>query len=976
MTRWPWLVIMLWLALPVALWMTTPPLHESIKQHPVPLVPASAPSVITAAQMSGAFKESNSDNLLLAVLTNDKGFGPGDEEKYRAVVTALRDDKSDVLMVQDIFTTPQLREVLEAKDHKAWILPVVIAGSLDTPQGYDAYHRVGELIHRTVGDGDLNATLTGPSATVADLTDVGDADMGRIEIATAALVLVILLLVYRNVVTMAIPLASIGLCLWTARGLVSALTQVGLGISNETVILMTAMMAGAGTDYAVFLISRYHEELRGGRCSTDAVVASLTNVGKVVFASAATVAVTFLCMSFAKLGLLSTVGPALALTVGVGLLGAFSLLPALLTLAGKRGWVNPGRDLTTKFWSRSGERIVAKPARHLAVSVLVLGVLATFGCFVTFNWDESRTLPATTESNRGYAAIDDHFPAAVIPTYLVIHSPRDLRTPRSLADLEMVAAREAQLPHMMEVRGITRPLGHPLEQAQVSFQAGEVGSRLQEAAGQIDENRDNLTRLTSGANELAAALGSVRETVHAAAGEAGSALAVVTSPKLAEAQSLMTKVADSGMIDEVTQLAGTLPQTPQTREVTSTIRNLRGTFSTAMGQLNSLRNAVPSPAELANVQSGADQLATGSAQLADGVRRLVDSTGNLASGLHEASAFLLNLKHNAGDDPAMGGFYLPADALVNTDLRHAADIFVSPDGHTVRYLVQTAYNPSSNQAMDQVDLIEDVAHRAQPNTTLSDAHISTTGFPVLNRDLRGYYNQDMKFIMAVTLLVVFFILVLLLRAIVAPLHLIVSVVVSYMSALGLGVIVFQVLGHTPLSWTVPGMAFIVLVAVGADYNMLLISRVRDESPESVSIGVVKTVTATGGVITSAGLIFAASMFGLLFGSITGMVQAGFIIGVGLLVDTFVVRTITVPALAVLIGRANWWPTLWARPPVILPEFDGLLEVINDPDEDFTTEEVACYIRQRRAQLDREHSRTERDPHADQLQFEEAGWTLG
>jgi RND superfamily putative drug exporter len=113
---------------------------------------------------------------------------------------------------------------------------------------------------------------------------------------------------------------------------------------------------------------------------------------------------------------------------------------------------------------------------------------------------------------------------------------------------------------------------------------------------------------------------------------------------------------------------------------------------------------------------------------------------------------------------------------------------------------------------------------------------------------------------------------------------------------------------------VPGIAFIVLVAVGADYNMLLISRVRDESPYGVRSGVIRTVGSTGGVITSAGVIFAASMFGLLFGSIAGMVQAGFIIGVGLLVDTFIVRTVTVPALAVLVGRANWWPTLWGRPP--------------------------------------------------------------
>jgi RND superfamily putative drug exporter len=99
-----------------------------------------------------------------------------------------------------------------------------------------------------------------------------------------------------------------------------------------------------------------------------------------------------------------------------------------------------------------------------------------------------------------------------------------------------------------------------------------------------------------------------------------------------------------------------------------------------------------------------------------------------------------------------------------------------------------------------------------------------------------------------------------------------------------------------------------LVAVGADYNMLLISRIRDESPHGVRVGVIRTVGSTGGVITSAGLIFAASMFGLVSASINTMAQAGFTIGIGIVLDTFLVRTVTVPALAAMIGQANWWPS--------------------------------------------------------------------
>ena len=167
-----------------------------------------------------------------------------------------------------------------------------------------------------------------------------------------------------------------------------------------------------------------------------------------------------------------------------------------------------------------------------------------------------------------------------------------------------------------------------------------------------------------------------------------------------------------------------------------------------------------------------------------------------------------------------------------------------------------------------------------------------------------------------TIIVVLLILIVLLRAIVAPLYLIGSVIISYLAALGLGVVVFQFILGQELHWSVPGLAFIILVAMGADYNMFLISRIRDESPRGIRSGVIRTVGYTGGVITAAGLIFAASMFGLLFASIGTIVQAGFVVGTGILLDTFLVRTVTVPAMAVLVGRANWWPSRWRlrRPP--------------------------------------------------------------
>ncbi len=293
----------------------------------------------------------------------------------------------------------------------------------------------------------------------------------------------------------------------------------------------------------------------------------------------------------------------------------------------------------------------------------------------------------------------------------------------------------------------------------------------------------------------------------------------------------------------------------------------------------------------------------------------MSQTLRMSGDLGDASEFLLAMKNDATSPSMAGGFYIPSQVLTSDDFKKAAEFFISADGHSARYLIQTELNPFSTAAMDQIIAITDTARQSQPNTALADGSIAMTGYPATLRDARDYYDHDIRFIIIVTIAVVLLILIALLRAVVAPLYLIASVVLSYLAALGLGVLTFQFILGEELHWSVPGLTFIILVAMGADYNMLLISRIRDESPRGIRSGVIRTVGATGGVITAAGLIFAASMFGLLFASISTIIQAGFVVGTGILLDTFLVRTVTVPAIAVLVGRGNWWPSRWKpRPP--------------------------------------------------------------
>lgn len=973
--RWPMAVIGVWVALAVVLPLTLPSLNEMAERHPLSMLPGDAPSSVAARQMTEAFQEPGSDDLLLVVLTDERGLGPAHEATYRKLVSALRDDPHDVVMLQDFVGTPALRSFLTSKDNKAWVLPVGLAGALGTPQSYASFKRVADIVRQSTAGSPLEVQLSGPAATVADLTVAGQRDRLPIEIAIAVLVLAVLLVVYRNPITMLLPLTGIGMSLVIAQSVVAGLSAfTGLGVSNQAIILLSAMIAGAGTDYAVFLISRYHDYVRRGETSDDAVRRALSSVGKVITASAATIGLTFLGISFAKMGVFSTVGVSSAIGVAVAYLAAITLLPAILAVVGPRGWVTPRRELTTRWWRRSGIRIVRRPKLHLVASVLVLILLASCVGLARYNYDDRKAVAASEPSSVGYAALERHFDLnQSIPSYVLVQSPRNLRTPQALADLEQMAERITQLPNIAMVSGITRPLGVVPPEFRATYQAGLVGDRLAAGSSMIAQNTGDLNRLAKGADTLATGLGDVRGQVTqiassvqqmvdafaalrsqyggdklvrnvevaaklvTAINELGNSMGISftaardmfawVGPVLAALQGnavcdldpscsetrghfqRLVAARDDGSLDRINDLARQLQSLQDKQSLSAALNQLGDAFTQITTVMRKMGLDTPGGAQatLTKLRQGADRSATGSREVANGVGQIVDQIQLMRTGLDQASAFLLSMKQNAAA-PAMAGFNIPPEVLQLADFQAAAKMFISPDGHSVRYLVLTKLDPFSPAAMDQVNAISAAAKSAQPNTTLADATISMGGYPAALRDTRDYYQKDIRFIIAVTVVVVLLTLMILLRAIVAPLYLVGSVVVSYFAALGIGVLTFQYVLGQPLHWTVPPLAFVVLVAVGADYNLLFASRLRDESPRGTRYGIIRTLSSTGGVITAAGVIFAASMWGLLFSSIGTVVQGGFVIGAGILLDTFLVRTVTVPAMATLVGKANWWPS--------------------------------------------------------------------
>jgi RND superfamily putative drug exporter len=965
------LVIGLWVVTAGMLAVLFPQLETVVKQQSVNLIPADMPSLQTVDRMSAAFGEQGSKTTVFAAMEDPDGLTPPVRQRYNVMVSRLRADSKHVRLVQDMLSDPVTSGQAVSHDGKAWYVPVGVNGTLGDLNTAESVQAVRTIAAESFRGSSTTVRVTGPPTTFGDQIDSVEKDLLLISLATAGLIAVILLIVYRSAFTASLPLLVIGVSLAVGRGVLSALGESGMQVSQFTIAFMMAILLGAGTDYSVFLISRYHEQRRQHVPADLAVISATATIGRVIMASAATVAFAFLVMVFARLSVFAAIGPACAIAVFVGFAATVTLFPPVLALAARRGIGEPKTDRTRRYWNWVAVAVVRRPVSLLVASLALVVGLAAVALTMHFSYDDRRGQPATTPSNEGYTLLDRHFRKDVVITeFMVVESPTDMRTGKGLADLDEMASRVSQLAGVTKVSGVTRPTGARLDQAQLGWQNGQIGDKMAGAVANGDAHKDDLGKLTNGADRLADGLAQLDTTLRTALTPLTGILSQVQStasqvqrfrPLLQHLSATVPAVdqairAGPGLREEAEQaqnaiaaidpLVGALnnspwcastPECAQIRDHTQVLVALRndGFFSqlaglgdlyqpgsnTAAGTVADVQNTVTSldkafgalgdPADLASnirrLQSGISQLAGGAQALATGVHTLADSNIEMLSGMSRVATQLQNsARGSIGSDNA-SGFYLPGDAFDNREFADMARHFLSRDGRTARFAIESSFNPYSSEAMKLAHEIIDVANSARPNTSLANATVSMAGFPAVNSDIQHLLGADFHQLGIATMLIVGLILVVLLRALVAPLYLLASVVLNYGAALGIGTLVFQYGLGKEIAWPVPLLAFILLVAVGADYNMLLISRLREESGRNVRIGVLRTVANTGSVITSAGIIFAASMFGLMLGSVDMMVQIGLVIGSGLLLDTFVVRTLTVPAIATLLREASWWP---------------------------------------------------------------------
>jgi RND superfamily putative drug exporter len=976
--RFRYAIIGAWVLAAIVLNIAIPQLSEVIKRDATPFLPNDSEVMRAYDTMGRKFGGQSAGGDVIVVLEDQKGLSAADYDYYATVVHRLKAHPDRVPFLTDYLTHPEFKEAAVSHDRRAIYLFAGLRTNVGTPGGDSDAFWVRDLL-KPGRPADLTTYVTGDSAIIADYQRSIDQSTQRTTVITLVLLLVILLAIYRSPVTPIIPLATIVTAIAVVRPVVALLGLHYIKVASFTETFILAIVFGAGTDYCIFMISRFREQRAHGDARPRALSTTTRRVGEAIASSAGTVVVGGLAMSTASVSLFSTTGPAIAVAVLVTLVAGLTLTPALISLGGDRFfWPQKVEvDAASRFWTRAANLIVTRPRRVLVASLLPLLLLAALYPTMKLTYDERGPQPQGNENIQGLRAIDRHFKSGeILPDYVLVVADHDLRNARDLATLDNATKAVAGVGGVGSVRSFTQPTGDRVAQATIPYQLGQVGQGLAQGRDQLAAGSGGIQQLQQGGQQLSAGGAQLAAGAHQAQGAtdqlmagldqeetglgqavAGSGSARDGSQQLRDGANQLATALQSmhdqlvpgvnalhdastflttdptcgvpasscqqarGRIDAVYTaerdqlLPGLLQAAAGARRVASGnaaladgLGALRAGLTQAQDGIQRLKAGEQTFKEkLGELAGGADRLGSGAGQLGGGVSQLAGGTQQLQSGLNQAAGFLTSVSREAGD-AGIDTFYVPADHLNDQQLALARFYYLSPDGTTARMVVLGKDDPFGLTAMDRVGKEKAAVRTALEGSALSRSQVLAAGFAPQNANLRTYFSRDFQVVAVAVLLGVLLVLILLLRSLVAPFYLLGSVLLSYAGAMGVTTLFWQDLLHKgAVDWTVPIFAFVMLVAVGADYNIFLMSRVREEVLKDPVDGIAHAIRRTGAIITSAGVIFAGTFAALVTSPVLNIAETGFAITLGLLLDTFVVRSFLVPSIAVVLGRWNWWP---------------------------------------------------------------------
>jgi len=839
-TRYRIPIIVVWVAAAAIMTIIAPNIDSVASSDQADFLPGDAPFVHAQQVYQETFPEGFAPGSTVIVIDARAAGGVFDtstEEFEDQIATpvgqfivALRDwlnseeGPDNVTQVTDPALSPSVAQLMVGPQNDIAIVRVTFSSSNPEQATIDAQNAIDAWIAEHAPEG-LAAYQTGEGPIINNTTESVEYSAHLTTRVTIALVIILLLLIYRSPVSPLVPLVAVTVAYLISRGIVAFLGAHVMTITSYANLIMIVVMYGAGTDYCLFLISRFREEMADTNDTIAATTETVHRVGETIASSAATIFVGFMAMVFAEMGIFNTTGPALAIGIVLSLLAGLTLVPALLATLGQRAFW-PGKAhhrATGRYYAAVSQFVSSRPLLTIIVIVALMAPLSYYALTQPVSYNLLGDLPDDKSSVIGYELMEDSLGAGQIAPLTVVVTGRDpAHVAREIAEL---TGRLDALPLVDEVRGLNTPLGKRSGEFAGLLRVDRQLALAGEMLGAIDPS--------AGAGMDPAALGSLLQGAR-------------------------------GYFD---LLAERFPQVADDPNLT----RLRETFG--------------SPLTLIQRQ---DALPDALAGLAETFAALPD-------------AYLL--PSELGDVVAA----LPAE-----DNGLSADLFgqltaqyLTADATAFKLDVMLSGNTQGYAAMDTVNDIRAILEDYQDG-----GEAVVAGATAINTDIRDTMDRDLVRAILYVMIGIFVVLLIMLRSVVAPLYLIATVVLSFLFTLGLTNLVFQHLWLQVegLTWYVPFFVFVFLVALGVDYSIFLIGRIKEEIPRhGVREGVHVAVAATGAIITSAGLILAGTFGALMVGEVAGLIEIGFAVAAGVLIDTFVVRTMLVPALTTVLGRWAWWP---------------------------------------------------------------------
>ncbi|OBH79292.1 hypothetical protein A5681_05795 [Mycobacterium scrofulaceum] len=906
------LIILGWVAFTLLVSFAVPWLETVGREHSVPMAPQDAPAVQAMQRMGRDFKESDSDSFAMLVLESQQPLGDEAHAYYDKLVRELRADPKHVEHVQDLWSDRLTAAGAQSPDNKAVYVQMNLAGNQGTTLGQDSIAAVRAIIARTPPPPGLQAYVTGPSALISDMQHAGDHSILKMTAIGAVIIFAVLLFVYRSVFTVISLLLTVGIEVFAARGIIAFLGDHGVvALSTFAINLLVALAMAAGTDYGIFFFGRYQEARQVGQDRETAFYTTFAGVAPVVLGSGLTIAGAMLCLSFTRMPIFQTIGAPCAVGMFASVMIALTLVPAVLTVGSGLGLFDPTRAIGYGRWRRVGTAIVRWPAPILGatIAVALVGLVTLPGYKTSYN--DRLYIPADIPANVGYAAADRHFTQSrMMPEILMIESDHDMRNSADFLVLHRLAKGIFRVPGISRVQGITRPEGTPIQHTSIPFLLSMMyASQMQDVKYMQDRTNDMVQQIALMDKQIA-----TMKRMY----QLQTELAAITHDSITKSKEMslvLNELRDhmSDFEDFFRPIRSyfywerhcyDIPICWSLRMIFETldgVDTLSDKFKELLVDLDHLDTLLPQlnalfPPMIASTEYMRTMMVTMHSTMGGII-------GQMSSNNEDATTMGQAFDASKNDD----SFYLPPDIFNNADFKKAMSQFLSPDGKAARFIISHRGDPATPEGIARIDKIRTAAEEALKSTPLENAKIYIAGTASTFKDFHDGSTYDLFIAGVGALCLIFIIMLIITRSFIASLVIVGTVVLSLGASFGLSVLIWQYIMGFKLHWMVLPMSVIVLLAVGSDYNLLLVSRMKEEIAGGIKTGIIRAMGGTGKVVTNAGLVFAFTMASMVASDLRIIGQVGTTIGLGLLFDTLIVRSFMTPTIAALLGRWFWWP---------------------------------------------------------------------